>query len=388
MGLIGLAHMTSHFFQLIIAPLIPWLRVEFEYSFTQLGFIVTIFFITSGVFQVLAGFVVDRIGAVVTLLGGLLCLSLCAICLALSGNYGWLLIGACFGGLGNSVFHPVDFSILNSRISFPRLGPAYSVHGLTGNIGWVFAPIFLVGIATPFGWRTALLCAAVLPMLVITALLFNRDAISDIKSNLGDDNATLTKFSGAGLAFLRETKLWWCFSFFALVSVAIGATHNFAPSIFASIYALNIQTATMSIIVMMVTSVVGIAVGGWLVSRSPRLDRNITLALVFATVSAVLVGVGVFPSFIAFVLMGVMGFAVGLSGPSRDMLIREVTPEGATGRVYGVVYSGLDVGLAIAPALFGNMLDRGYFAEVFYGVAVCLCASILTARRVTRDTTA
>ena len=95
-------------------------------------------------------------------------------------------------------------------------------------------------------------------------------------------------------------------------------------------------------------------------------------------------GAGVFTSSIALVLMGVMGFGIGLSGPSRDMLIRSVTPHGATGRVYGVVYSGLDVGPAIAAALFGVMLDQGYFAEVFYGVAVCLLLSIVTVRVVTK----
>jgi FSR family fosmidomycin resistance protein-like MFS transporter len=384
MGLIGLAHMTSHFFHLIIAPLFPWLRIEFGYSFTELGFLMTMFFIVSGIFQAAAGFVVDRFGAGITLLGGLLCLSLYALCLGLSNSYAWLIAGVCFGGLGNSVFHPVDFSLLNSRISVSRLGPAYSVHGLTGNIGWALAPVFLVGIATPFGWRAALLCAAVLPLVVIGMLLLNRDVIRDIKPDLDDRDPMPNKPVSTDLAFLRDPKIWWCFSFFALVSVAIGATQNFAPSIFSNVYALDTQAATMSIIIMMLTSAVGMVMGGWLVSRSPRLEQNITLALVMATASAVLVGVAIVPSQIALLLMGVMGFGIGLSGPSRDMLIRTVTPEGATGRVYGVVYSGLDVGLAIAPALFGGMLDRGYFAAVFYGVAACLCLSIVTARRATK----
>ena len=124
--------------------------------------------------------------------------------------------------------------------------------------------------------------------------------------------------------------------------------------------------------------------GGWLVVKSQQLERNITIALALAGLSAVFIALGVMVAPIAVALMGVLGFGLGLSGPSRDMLIRSATPVGATGRVYGVVYSGLDVGIALAPVAFGGMMDHGYFGEVFYGIAACMLFSILTAWRVAR----
>lgn len=384
-ALVGLAHMTSHFFHLIIAPLFPWLRIEFGYSYAELGFLMTVFFVVSGGSQVLAGFVVDRYGAGGTLIAGLLCLSLAAVCFGLSEAYPWLLVAAAIAGLGNSVFHPVDYSLLNRRVSVPRLGPAYSVHGLTGSLGWALAPVFLVGLATPFGWRAAVFAAAALPALVIAALLVNREVIRGEQGDIGNDRAGGAEMGGAVLAFLRRAEIWWCFAFFVFVSAALGITQNFAPSIFSAVYALDLHSAAMSVTTMMLGSALGMAVGGWLVLRSRRLERNITLALALALVSAVLIGIDIFPSSTALLLMGVMGFGLGLSGPSRDMLIRAATPNGATGRVYGVVYSGLDVGLALAPVVFGRMLDRGYFAEVFYGVAACLFLSIVTARRIGSD---
>jgi MFS transporter, FSR family, fosmidomycin resistance protein len=85
-------------------------------------------------------------------------------------------------------------------------------------------------------------------------------------------------------------------------------------------------------------------------------------------------------------LMAVMGFGVGTSGPSRDLLVRRAATsqfgKAAFGRVYGFVYSGLDTGLAISPLIFGPMLDAGRFSEALAAVAVLQVASLLTAVRV------
>lgn len=382
-GLIGIAHGLSHFFHLIVAPLFPWLKADYGYSYAELGFIMTVFFIVSGCCQALAGFVVDRYGAGRTLIGGLACLGAGAACLGFSDSYAGLLVGAALAGLGNCVFHPVDFSLLNARVSVPRLGPAYSVHGLTGSLGWAFAPVFLVGIAAPFGWRNALFAAALLPLVMIVVLLMNREVLFG-DSGKDSEHAGAEADPAPLLAFLREPKIWWCFGFFVFVSAAIGASQNFAPTIFQKVYDIDVPSAAMSVTTMMLGSALGMGFGGWLVMRSRNLERNISAALVFGVLSAIVIGLGAGTAGIALVLIGLMGFGIGLSGPSRDMLIRSATPPGATGRVYGVVYSGLDVGIAVAPVLFGGMLDRGFVAEVFYGIALCLVLAIVTAWRVGR----
>lgn len=382
-GLIGIAHGLSHFFHLIVAPLFPWLKADYGYSYAELGFIMTVFFIISGCCQALAGFVVDRYGAGRTLIGGLACLGAGAACLGVSDSYAGLLAGAALAGLGNCVFHPVDFSLLNARVSVPRLGPAYSVHGLTGSLGWAFAPVFLVGIAAPYGWRNALFAAALLPLGMIIVLLMNRDALFGEPSE-ETEGANVESNPAPLLAFLREPKIWWCFGFFVFVSAAIGASQNFAPTIFQKLYDIDVPGAAMSVTTMMLGSALGMGFGGWLVMRSRNLERNISAALAFGVLSAIVIGLGAGTAGIALVLIGLMGFGIGLSGPSRDMLIRSATPPGATGRVYGVVYSGLDVGIAVAPVVFGGMLDHGFVAEVFYGIALCLVFAIVTAWRVGR----
>ena len=381
-GLVGLAHGVSHFFHLILAPLYPWLRDAYGYTYAELGFIMTVFFVVSGGFQAVAGFIVDRYGALRTLIGGLFCLTGSALVLGTSDSYAMLLVGAILAGLGNAVFHPVDFWFINHRISVPRLGPAYSAHGLSGSLGWALAPVFLVGIATPFGWRAAVLAAAVLPLIVIALFVLYRTALGLRDSLHADaqragDTERVSKFR-----FLRDTGVWWCFAFFVVLSIALGGVQSFSPTIFMTSYGLAVTTATLTITVYMVASALGMIAGGWLVMRRRRLEWNITLALMLSVIAAILIGFEIVPGTYAFALMAIMGFGSGLSGPSRDMMIRTVTPVGATGRVYGVVYSGLDIGLAIGPFAFGKMLDHGFYAEVFFGVSACLFGAVLMAWRV------
>src|SRR5688572_31740543 len=62
-SLVGFAHGTSHFFHFVLPPLFPYLMREFELTFTQVGALMTTFFVVSGIGQALAGFVVDRVGS-------------------------------------------------------------------------------------------------------------------------------------------------------------------------------------------------------------------------------------------------------------------------------------------------------------------------------------
>lgn len=383
-GLVAGAHLVSHFFQLVLAPLFPWIKAEFGWSYAELGFILSVMFMVSGVGQAAAGFVVDRYGPRATLSGGLACLAIGAGLFAVSHSYWGFLLGAVFAGLGNCVFHPVDFWFINHRVSVPRLGPAYSVHGLSGSLGWAFAPVFLVGLAAPFGWRAAVFAAALLPLAVIVLVWLYRevlDAPADVPAPAAHGAPQVQEST---FAFLKLPIIWLCFGFFFFVAAALGGVQSFSPTIFMQAYGLDRHAAAMSITFYMLASAGGMLAGGWLVSRSRSLERNITIALALSVLAALAVAMKLLPGTAAMVFMVVMGFGSGLSGPSRDMLIRGASPPGATGRVYGVVYSGLDAGIAAGPFVFGKMLDHGLAAEVFYGVALCLFGGVVIAWQVAR----
>ena len=146
-ALIGFVHGVSHFFHLLLPPLFPWLMAEFGLNFTAVGVTMTVFFVISGIGQAAAGFFVDRFGAFRVLFAGISCFVLAGVTLHFASGLPWLIAAAALAGLGNSVFHPADFTVLNRRVSQPRLGHAFSVHGLSGNLGWAAAPVFMTGIA-------------------------------------------------------------------------------------------------------------------------------------------------------------------------------------------------------------------------------------------------
>ena len=179
-ALIGLAHGTSHFFHMLLPPLFPLFIRDFGLSYSELGLLVSTFFVISGIGQALAGFLVDRVGARPVLFAALSCFVLAALAAASAQGYAGLMLASALAGLGNSPFHPVDFTILNKRVSQPRLGHAFSVHGISGNLGWAAAPVFMAAITAATGsWRWAAGGAGLWALIVLATMLLNRHAIDD-----------------------------------------------------------------------------------------------------------------------------------------------------------------------------------------------------------------
>jgi MFS transporter, FSR family, fosmidomycin resistance protein len=192
-GLIGTAHFTSHFSQLLLAPLFPWLKDAFNASYAELGLLMSVFFVVSCASQAAAGFAVDRFGPRPILFAGLAILGTAALGFAFSPSYTVLLFFSALAGVGNGVFHPVDFTLLNRKVHASRLGHAFSVHGITGSLGWALAPALLVPITLAYSWRTALMCASALIFSVLALMLLNRHrlALPDMAAKLGAAKPTL-----------------------------------------------------------------------------------------------------------------------------------------------------------------------------------------------------
>lgn len=379
-GLVGAAHAVSHFFHLILAPLFPWLKVEFGLSYAELGFVMTVFFVVSGTGQALAGFVVDRLGAYPVLLSGIALFAVSALVLAAAPGYPMLLVGAALAGLGNSVFHPADFTLLNQRVSPARVPHAFSMHGISGNAGWALAPLFLVGLTTAYDWRTALVCAALIPVAVLGVLLLKRRVLDPGRT------ATMprtTTRSAAGqehaLGFMRLPAVWMCFTFFLITAMSLSGVQVFAPAALHELYDTPLTLASAAITVFMVFSAAGMIIGGFIAARSERHERVIAVAFIVAAVCATALGAGLTPGLLVWVPIAIMGFASGVAGPSRDLLVRAAAPRNATGRVYGVVYSGLDIGISIAPFFFGALMDAHHPGWVFVLVGVFQAAALFTA---------
>jgi MFS family permease len=378
-SLVGLAHGTSHFFHMLLPPLFPVFSQAFGLSYAELGLLVTLFFAVSGIGQALAGFLVDRVGARPVLFAALGCFVAAAACGAMAQGYGGLLLAAALAGLGNSPFHPVDFTILNHRVSQPRLGHAFAVHGVSGNLGWAIAPVVLLGVTGLTGsWRWALATCALWALAVLALMLWQHEAVDDhVRQRRAATH--IAERSEPALAFLRLPSVWLCFSFFFFSTCALTAILSFAGPALHKMYDVPLEAASFVVTGYMLCGIVGLLLGGFVAARAARLERTIGICLAAAGALLALVGTGWLPAVLAIGVAAFAGLGTGLAGPSRDMLIKRASPPGATGRVYGTVYSGLDLGFALAAPVFGAVLDGGHPNGVFFGAALALALGVLSA---------
>jgi FSR family fosmidomycin resistance protein-like MFS transporter len=382
-GLVGLGHMVSHFSQLLLPPLFPWLKDEFGVGYAELGLLLSIFFVVSCAMQALSGFAVDRFGPRRILFLGLGLLGVAALGYSISTSYAMLAGCAVIAGLGNGVFHPVDFTLLNRKVSVSRLGHAYSAHGITGSLGWALAPALVVPLTLAYSWRVALATAGVLIFIVLLVLIVQRDRLAlqvlpaAKQSTAADDS----------FGFLKIPAVWMCFAFFFFNALVVGIVKDFAPEAARHLHAVPLSLAAVCVTVYMLGSAGGMVLGGFLASNPLGSERIVGIGFGLGVCFALLLALGKLSPPLVPVVFGLMGFVTGIAGPSRDLLVKRSTPDNSTGRVYGVVYSGLDTGHAIAPLFIGVMMDRGFFSGVllclafFQGVLIISAFNVRSVRR-------
>jgi FSR family fosmidomycin resistance protein-like MFS transporter len=372
-GLVAAAHGLSHFFQIATAVLFPLIKGDLGVSYTALGATVGLYYTVSGVCQTLSGFAVDRFGARRVLLAGLALAVAGAAFAGLAQNFPMLLAAAVIGGMGNSVFHPVDFSILNARVTRSRLGYAFSWHGIAGYLGFAAAPAYAVAMATAFDWRTALLGAAAIGA-VVAGLLASQGSELDAAP-------PRAQHATAGARTLLQAPVLMCFSYFVMLGVAFVGMQTFGIAAMVSQYGVPVQLASGALTANLIGAAAGVFCGGFVAVRFGRHDLVAAAGMAASGLLVFALAAGWLPAAMLPLLLGTAGFASGVVNPSRDLIVRAATPVGATGKVYGFVYSGLDVGAIASPVLFGWLLDHGRPSAVFYAVVTVLALSIVTVLR-------
>lgn len=381
-GLVSVAHGTSHFYHLILAPLFPWLKVEFGLSYAELGFLMTMFFIVSTIMQAAAGFWVDHSGPLKVLFFGVATLAVSAIMLSFSTGYWSLLFGACLAGLGNGVFHPADYTLINRRVSPERVAHAYSMHGVSGALGWAASPAVLVAVTTFSGWRQALLVASAIAFVMLAVLYWRRHVLMGTQEQRDLEESVRKNSSALSFDYLKLPMVWMCWGFFFLSALSLSGVQSFAPTAMQLLYDLPIALTTTAYSSYMLASAGGMFLGGFVATRARFPERVIAIGFTLGSSISVLIAMTVVSGSTMMSLFTVMGFCVGIAGPSRDLMIRSATPKEASGRVFGTVYSGLDSGLAIGPLMFGLLMDWNMVPGVFILIAAFLMLALLTAYRV------
>jgi MFS family permease len=378
-GVVSFAHLVSHFFQLALPPLFPLLRAEFGTSYAVLGTLVGVYYAASGITQFVSGFAVDRLGARPVLLAGLALAAGGTMLASLVPGIGWLFPVAALMGIGNGVFHPADFAILNANVATRRLGHAYSSHGIGGNLGYALAPVVSFALGAAFGWRFALAAMGALGLVALGIIATQRALLVSHRA----PDAHLQTLKGSTALFL-QAPIVLCFLYFVFNTIGGLGLQTFIPTVLELDFGVGLALATTALTAYLLGGTLGILAGGFLAAHTARHDRVAAIGMLTGAALLGVVAAGGVSTPLLLPMFALIGCVLGATGPSRDLIVRGATPKGAAGRVYGFVYSGLDLGGIIGPVAFGFLLDHGLVREVFFAVAACYVIAIGTVFQVRR----
>jgi MFS transporter, FSR family, fosmidomycin resistance protein len=385
--LVSAAHFVSHYYILVLPPLFPLIRDAFAVSYVELGAALTAFNVISAAMQTPAGFLADRVSARAVLVGGLL-LGAGALALASLASSFWMFV-AMFAllGLANTAYHPADYALLSHRISAPRMSKAYSIHTFSGILGSAVAPASLWFLAASFGWRGAFLGAAVLGFAVAAFLMLGGDAIAGrdeppAKPKSQDSSAA----ADSTWRLLLTPAILLNLVFFIMLSLANGGVQNYSVVALEAMRGTPHQVATVALSAYLLMSALGVLVGGYAAANTNRHDGIVIAALAANALAVLAIAFFDVAAPLLILLMSAAGLFQGLAMPSRDMLVRAVTPPGSFGKVFGFVTTGFNIAGMVAPLIFGWLMDQGnpqavLLVSAAFGLATIPTVMATVARR-------
>lgn len=386
-GLVSFAHLLSHFYFLVIPPVMPLLRAEFETNYLGIGLLMTGYAVAGAIAQTPIGFLVDRIGGRPVLVWGLLTQGIAIAAIGFTSDYWQVFALYAVAGAANAVFHPADYAILSASVARERLGRAFSVHLFSGNLGFALAPVMAL-LAALWNWRFAFLLVggigAILALYIWTQGRLLDDDIERRRLNQANKRSkdgTMTPGAAAvpsGLQLLFSFPILMCLAFFVMMTLGFTGVRSYFVAGLDLMFGTPIIVANAALFGFLFSSSIGILAGGVLADRiGPRIATAV-VTLVVAGAAIALVGAVPLGPVMLTVVMSISGFLQGLLMPTRDLLIRAVTPDGSMGKVMGFLSTGMMVAAAIVPAVFGWLLDYGMADWVFWLSAFFVTGAVAT----------
>jgi len=375
-GVVSAAHFVSHYYIILLAPLLPFVRADYDASYTEIGLAFAAFNIVSAVGQTPAGFLVDRIGARALLVAGLLTGAGAFIVAGLVDSF-WVMVAMfAVAGVGNTVYHPADYALLSQHVPSDRIGQAFSVHTFAGMLGSAVAPASLLVLQAQWGWRGAFVGAGALGIAVAAVLLATRDNAAlrpkSVSTRANSDHAM------GGWRLLLSAPILLNLVFFVLLAMISAGLYNYSIVALGALYGTPVTTANAALSGNLLLSAIGVLMGGLLVGRTTRYATVATVGLVVMALFSSLMAQSDLGTLALIAVMSLIGLFSGIIMPSRDMIVREITPPGSFGKVFGFVTTGFNIGGIVSPLIFGAIMDHGSPRAVFLAVAAFCVVAVLT----------
>lgn len=377
-GLISAAHFVSHYYILLLPPIFALIKADLGVSYTELAVALTAFNVVSATLQTPAGFLIDRLGPRTLLTGGLLLGAGAVAAAALFPGY-WMLVGAfAVLGLANTVYHPADYTILSNAVTGNRVGRAFSIHTFSGYLGSGVAPLIMPLCAIAWGWRGALLSAAMLGVGVAVLLLLQGRVLSERVAVAPAATKSSTAPLQEGWRLLFSAPILRNLLFFTLLALSGGGLQNFSVVALGELHGTPAATASLALSGFLLLSALGVLLGGFVADRTARHERVAAACFIGTGTMVLLIGWIDLGAVLLVLAMSLGGLLNGIIQPSRDMMVRAVTPPGSFGKVFGFVSTGFNIGGTVSPLLFAWLLDHGEPRLIFMVTAGFILLSLLT----------
>jgi FSR family fosmidomycin resistance protein-like MFS transporter len=286
----------------------------------------------------------------------------------------WQVLLLCLlSGTGNSVIHPTDYAILSGSVERSRMGRSFAMHTFSGNLGSMLAPPVTAGLMIAAGWRGTLLLVGLLGIPLVLVILWQSAILRDQVRRHETPRAS----APSGRRLLMTPPMLLFFGFFLLSAVATGGIQSWLIPVLQEVHGVSLSAASLALTSFLTGATGGVLLGGWFADRS---DRYLAFSVLSTVVAAALLLVVAFKTMPDAATLGVLfaaGMLVGASRTPRDMMLKDASPPGQIGKVFGFVSAGLPLGGALAPVPFGYLIDKGRADLVLVLVALVLLASLL-----------
>lgn len=372
LSLIGIGHFLSHFYALCLPPMFPVLAREFDVGFALLGGALTGYAWIGGILQAPAGAALAKVGARQMLAAGLALNAAAIAAIGFAETFWQFAALAVLAGIGNAVFHPVDYAIIAAKIAEKRLGRAYSLHTFAGFFGGGVAPITVVSLSAIYDWRTAFIVLGLIGIVAAVVIAAQGDTLAGERRPETDGS---DKTKSKSVLWTAPVLLY--FLFLATYGLATGGIGSQGVVAMTLMGLANETTAAHVLAAYQFAIAAGILAGGVL---AERFGRHGLVAAVFLLAAAALL---VLPpalsptGWLLFLIFIGSGFGFGAVLPARDLMVRAITPPGASGVVFGFVFVGLSIGSGLAGVAFGALVDEGLHDWVFPAAGALLVVSVL-----------
>jgi predicted MFS family arabinose efflux permease len=257
-------------------------------------------------------------------------------------------------------------------VSEHRIGRAFAIHTFGGSAGFALAPVTMVALTAAFDWQTAFLIVGGTGIGVAFLILAFSGVITEGEGRKKEGEKLTAR------QLLTSPPILLFFVFYLFLAVANVGVNQFAVAALTEIYGVSLEVANSALTLFLVAILIGVLPGGWAADKVRNHGQLLVIGFMIAAPLLAIVGLLDVPFWLVLGLFAVVGAIRGFLHATRDVMVRFISPKASVGTVFAFVTSGFLAGQAIAPPIFGLIVDLGLPGLVFVGSATISMLCLLT----------